>query len=111
MQNNISLEFNETVTVTGVYTKSTLSKKGQGNDSGYYKIVVNDSLDIILLPPYLKEAVRPKEEVQRLVGKNVTVRGIVLERTSLSKPGLDEQPLTVNIPCFIEIESIELAKG
>ena len=104
------LKFNEMVTVTGTYTRSTLSKVGQGGDSKYFKIVVNDSLEIILLPPYLKEALRSKEEILRFEGKKVTVTGIILERTPLSKPSLEQQPLTVDIPCFITIESIMLAK-
>ena len=108
--NNTGLQFNKKVTLTGTYVKSTISKRGQGDHHGHYKIIVNDSLEVILLPPYLKEAVRPKEEVQRFEGKKVTVTGIIRENTAFSEPSLENQPITVNIPCFITIESIHLAK-
>jgi len=111
MQNsNTGLQFNKSVSLTGTYVKGTLSKRGQGDHQGHYKIIVNDSLEVNLLPPYLKEAVRPKEEVYRFEGKKVTVTGVIQEKTAFSKPSLEEQPLTVNIPCFITIESIRLAK-
>jgi hypothetical protein len=111
MQNNNSnFQFNKKVTLTGTYVKSTLSKRGEGEHPGHYKIIVNDSMEVILLPPYLKEAVRPKEEVQRFEGKKVIVTGIIVENTAFSEPSLEDQPLTVNIPCFITIESIGLAK-
>ncbi len=111
MQNNNSdFQFNKEVTLTGIYVKSTISKMGPGDHLGHYKIIVNDSLEVILLPPYLKEAVRPKEEVQSFEGKKVSVTGIILENTAFSKPSLENQPIAVNIPCFITIESIDLAK-
>lgn len=108
--NNNDIQFNEEVTLSGVYVKSTLSKKEQGGDTGHYKIIVNDSLEVNLLPPYLKEAVRPKEEVQKFEGKKVTVTGVILKRTTFSEPSLEVQPLTINTPCFITIKSIHLAK-
>ncbi|WP_153801255.1 hypothetical protein [Foetidibacter luteolus] len=107
--NDTGFSTNEKVTLTGTYARSNLSKSGQEDGSGYYKIVVSDSLEVILLPPYKEEAVRPKEEVQRFEGKKVTVTGIVMEHTPFSKPSLEEQPVTVDIPCFITIESIQLA--
>ncbi len=108
--NNTHFQFNTKVTLTGTYVKSTISKRGQGDHPGHYKIIVNDSLEVILLPPYLKEAVRPKEEAQSFEGKKVIVTGIILENTAFSEPSLENQPITVNIPCFITIESIHLAK-
>ena len=111
MQNNsTSLQFNKKVALTGIYAKSTISKRGQADHTGHYKIIVNDTLEVNLLPPYLKEAVRPKEEVQSFEGKRVIVEGIILEKTAFSEPSLQDQPITVNIPCFITIESIRLAK-
>lgn len=107
---NIGLQYDKKVTLSGIYTKSILSKKGQAGHTGHYKIIVNDSVEVILLPPYLKEAVRSKEEVRRFEGKRVSVTGIISKSTFLSAPSLEDQPLTVNIPCFIEIESIHLAK-
>ncbi|MBC8754326.1 hypothetical protein H2O64_06560 [Kordia sp. YSTF-M3] len=111
MQNSdLDFQFNESATLTGVYTKCTISQRGQAKHSGHYKIVVNDTLEVILLPPYLKEAIRPKEEFQKFEGKKVTVTGIITEDTSFSEPSLEEQPLSVDIPCFITIESIQLAE-
>ncbi len=104
-------EYNKRVTLTGTYAKSILSKKGEGVHMGHYKIIVNDSLEVILLPPYHKEAVRPKEEVHSFEGKKVSVTGIILENTPLSLPSLEYQPQSVNIPCFTTIESIQLAES
>lgn len=111
MQNgDIDFQFNETATLTGFYVKSILSKRGEGEHTGHYKIVVNDTLEVILLPPYLKEAIRPEKEFQKFEGKKVTVTGIITEDTSFSEPSLEEQPVSVDIPCFITIVSIHLAK-
>jgi len=87
-----------------------MSRKDQADHAGHYKIIVNDSLEVNLLPPYLEDAVRPKEEVQKFEGKKVTVTGIILQHTALSKPSLEYQPQTVDVPCFITIESIHLAE-
>ncbi len=100
----------EKVTLTGVYTKSSLTKKGEGKHYGHYKIVVNDTLEVNLLPPYYKEAIRSTEEVQKFEGKKVVVTGIITENTTLSEPSLENQPLTVSVPCFITIESIRLSE-
>jgi len=108
--NNADFQFNTNVTLTGRYVKSTLSERGQGDHRGHYKIIVNDSLEVILLPPYLKESVRPDEEIKSFEEKKVIVTGIILENTAFSESSLENQPLTVNIPCFITIESIHLAK-
>jgi len=111
MQNNrFNFQFNERTTLAGIYAKSTMSERGQEVYHGHYKIIVSDSLEVNLLPPYLIESVRPKEEVQRFEGKKVVVTGIIIENTAFSRPSLDDQPLSVNIPCFITIESIHLAK-
>jgi hypothetical protein len=108
--NNADVQFNKKVTITGMYAKSNIAKRGAADNSGHYKIIVNESLEVILLPPYLKEAVRPTEEVKNFEGKKVTVTGIIMANTAFSEPSLENQPITVNIPCFITIESIELAK-
>jgi hypothetical protein len=108
--NNTDFQFNKKVTLTGTYVKSIISKRGQGDHLGHYKIIVNDFLEVILLPPYLKEAVRPEEEVQSFEGKKVIVTGIILKNTAFSEPSLENQPLTINVPCFVTIESIHLAK-
>lgn len=111
MQNDIlDFEFYKEATLTGLYTESNLAKRGEEVHTGHYKIIVNDTLEVILLPPYEKEAIRSKIEVEKFKGKKVTVRGIIVEDTDLSKSSLEEQPLSVNIPCFITIESIQLAK-
>jgi len=104
-----NLQFNKTVTLTGTYVKSILSMRGGGDHQGHYKIIVNDSLEVILLPPYLKDAVRPMEEVHSFEGKKVIVTGLIVDNTPFSEPTLENQPLTVNVPCFITIESIRLA--
>lgn len=105
---NFDIEFNKEQTIAGVYTKSILSQKGIGEHQGHYKIVVKDSLEINLLPPYMDESIRPPEEVESFEGKKVEVTGIVVPNTSLSEPSLEEQPLRVDIPCFVSIEHIEL---
>lgn len=108
--NNGNIQFNEKVTLTGVYAKSTISQRGLVDHRGHYKIIVNDTLEVNLLPPYLKEAVRPKEEVQNFEGQRVVVTGTIIKNTAFSKPSLQERPATVNIPCFITIDSISLVK-
>jgi len=111
MQNDIlDFEFNNEVTLTGLYTESNIAKRGDALHTGHYKIVVNDTLEVILLQPYKKEAIRKKEEVEKFNGKNVTVTGIIMAKTSLSAPSLENRPPSVNIPCFITIESIKLAE-
>lgn len=109
MQNTSAIEFNKEVTLIGTYTKSFLSKKENKDHSGHYKIIINDSLEVNLLPPYHKEAERPEDEVQKFEGKKVAVTGVVSKNTSLSEPSLENQPLKVDIPCFVTIESIRLA--
>ncbi len=99
----------EEVTLTGTYTKAFLAKKNSTPHMGYYKLVVSDSFEVNLLPPYKKEAKRPLDEVNRLEGKLVSVTGIVVGETAFSEPSLEIQPQTVSTPCFIEIKSITLA--
>ncbi|HAS39231.1 MAG TPA: hypothetical protein DCS93_02075 [Microscillaceae bacterium] len=104
------IKFNQKTTLTGVYTKSIIAKRGAGEHRGHYKIVVNDTLEVNLLPPYEAAAVRSSEEVARFEGKQVTVTGLLEEDTSLSEPSIENEPLTVNTPCFATIESIALAE-
>ncbi|EJL75836.1 hypothetical protein PMI13_00232 [Chryseobacterium populi] len=110
MQYNTDLQYNKEVTLTGTYTKSTLVKRGMAGHSGHYKIVINNYMEVNLLPPYHKESVRPEEEVEKFEGKKVAVTGIITQTTAFSEPSLEDQPLTVNIPCFITIKSIRLAE-
>ena len=108
--NTVDFEFYKEVTLTGIYTESTLLKRGEDSAKGYFKIVVNDTLEVTLLPPYDQKAIRPTEEVEKYKGKRVTVTGIIVEDTELDETtSIEEQPLSVNIPCFITIESITLA--
>ncbi|OJJ15395.1 hypothetical protein BKI52_38930 [marine bacterium AO1-C] len=104
------IKFNQKTTLTGIYTKRIIAKKGPGKHQGHYKIVVNDTLEVNLLPPYEAAAVRSSEEVARFEGKKVTVTGFLEEDTSLSEPTIEHEPLTVNTPCFATIESIVLAE-
>ncbi len=111
MQNEIlDFEFYKEATLTGVYVESYIIKRGEATHTGHYKIIVNDTLEVTLLPPYKKEAIRPASEVKNFKGKKVTVTGIIVANTSLSAPSIEERPTSVNIPCFITIESIQLAK-
>ncbi len=103
------IKFNQKVTLIGVYTKSIIAKRGTGEHQGHYKIVVNDTLEVNLLPPYKAASLRPTEEVARFEGKKVTVTGLLAKNTSLSEPSIERQPLKVNTPCFTTIESIALA--
>ena len=109
-KNKIDFKFNERVTLIGIYAKNIISKKGVGEHKGHYKLIVNDSIEVFLLPPYHKEAIRSKKEAQSFEGKKVEVTGIIREKTSFSVPSLENQPLTLNKPCFVSIESIQLAK-
>ena len=104
------IKFNQKSTLTGVYTKSIIAKRGAGEHRGHYKIVVNDTLEVNLLPPYEAASVRLSEEVARFEGKKVTVTGLLEEDTSLSEPTIENEPLTVNTPCFATIEAIVLAE-
>jgi hypothetical protein len=111
MENSLSnLRFNEKVTLTGVYTKSIIANRGPGEHQGHYKVIINDTLEVILLPPYHQEAIRPEEEVQLYEGKKVIVTGIISERTLLSRPSLESQPQSINIPCFVTIDDIHLVE-
>ena len=111
MKNQLTdFQFNEKTALTGVYAKSVIAQRGEGVHQGHYKIIVNDTLEVILLPPYHKEAVRPQKEVKEFEGKRVTVTGTILSNTALSKPSLESQPQTINMPCFVTIESINLEK-
>jgi hypothetical protein len=110
--NTVDFEFYKEATLTGIYTESTILKRGEDSEKGYFKIVVNDTLEVTLLPPYEKKAIRPAEEVEKYNGKRVTVTGIIVEDTELSETtSIEEQPLSVNIACFITIESIKLAEN
>ncbi len=111
MQNDIlDFEFYKEATLTGLYTESNIIKRGEITNTGHYKIIVNDTLEVILLPPYKKEAIRSAAEVKNFKGKKVTVTGVIVENTSLSAPSIEERSTSVHIPCFITIESIQLAK-
>lgn len=102
------LVFNQETSIVGIYQKCILSKRQEATHQGYYKIIVNDQLEIVLLPPYEKEAKRPADEVQQFEGKKVRVTGVVEEETYMEEPSLDYDVLTVDIPCFASIKSIEL---
>lgn len=98
------------VTLKGVYTKSVMSQKPGNNSYGHYKIVVNDTLSVNLLPPYEKESVRPEPEVAEMEGKLVEVAGVFSDRTYMEQPGIDHDAQWVNTPCFTSIEHIRLVK-
>ena len=103
-----AIKFNKKNTLVGIYTKSIITQKGTGTHRGHYKIVVNDTLEVILLPPYEVASIRPSAEIARFEGKKVKVIGVIDAETSLSEPTIEHEPLTVNIPCFVTIESIAL---
>ncbi|HEY8401455.1 MAG TPA: hypothetical protein VIK89_09350 [Cytophagaceae bacterium] len=99
------------ITVTGIYKPVSLHQKpGKTEYTGHYKIEVNDSLSVILLPPYNPESKRPSEEVKKYEGKKVKVTGIVTDKTYMEAPSIDNAPLTLSTPSFTEIKSIELAE-
>ena len=103
------IQYYQTNTLTGIYSKCILSQKGEGEHLGHYMLVVNDNLSITLLPPYLPESKRPQAEVARLEGKKVQVTGMITPQTNLSAPTRETQPLSLSMPCFISIDSIALA--
>jgi len=107
-KNTMKIKYNEVNTIKGIYLKSDLTQKKNNQNAGYYKIKVNDTLEICLLPPYNPKAIRPQEEIVEMEGKMVHVTGIILHKTYLEKPGLENEPLSINKPCFITIESIRL---
>lgn len=104
------LKYNQKATLVGVYTKNIISQRGPGEHRGHYKIVVNDSLQVMLLPPYEKEAIRSKEEVQLFEGKKVMVTGIIKEITFAYDPYGDQEPPFIFTPNFSTIEDIRLAE-
>ncbi|MCR6640641.1 MAG: hypothetical protein NVV82_16975 [Sporocytophaga sp.] len=97
------------LTVVGTYKPVSLSQKsGTEVHSGHYKIEVNDTLSIVLLPPYNPESKRPSDEVQKFEGKRVKVNGTISDKTYMEPPFIGKEPLTLSLPCFTEIKSIEL---
>lgn len=108
--NQNQIIYNNVNSITGIYSKAIVSQKNTSEHSGIYKIVTSDSLEIILLPPYMEESKRPTNEILKFEGKKVIVRGIIVEQTDLSEPTIEKQPLSVNIPCFITINEIKLAE-
>lgn len=99
------------LTVVGIYKPVSLNQKsGKEDFLGHYQIVVNDTLSIVLLPPYKPESKRPSEEVKKFNGKKVMVVGVISDKTYMEAPSLENAPLTVSIPCFTEIISMELAE-
>ena len=63
-KNNLNISYNEINTISGVYAKGILSQREEGDHMGHYKIIVNDTLEITLLPPYSKEA--KKDQLKKL---------------------------------------------
>lgn len=106
----MEIEYNKLNTVTGIYKKAFYNRKEPARHQGYYKIKVNDRLEINLLPPYDVKAVRPLSEATRLEGKTVRVRGIIVEETFMEKPDLNGSVQSLQMPCFVSIESIELVE-
>lgn len=104
------LKFGQTATLMGVYTKNVIAQKTPSQHRGLYKIVVNDTLEVMLLPPYEKAAVRLEAEVARFEGKKVIVTGRIEEITSVYDPLKEEDPPLVWIPNFATIERISLAR-
>ncbi|EAY29651.1 hypothetical protein [Microscilla marina] len=94
----------------GVYTKNVIAQKAPGKHIGLYKIVVNDTLEVMLLPPYEKAALRSPTEVKRFEGQKVVVTGRIEEVTSVYDPLKEEDPPLVWIPNFATIEKICLAR-
>lgn len=98
----------KSVTVTGVYMKSKLAVKPDFSAfSGRYKLVVNDSIEIVILPPHDNASIRSKEEVEQFENKRVRITGTISTHTYLEKPSLDNSSQTVSIPCFTSVEKIE----
>jgi hypothetical protein len=97
------------VTIIGTYKKAFLNQNDKNTEFyGQYKIEVNDSLSIILYPPYDEESKRSEEEIKNLEGKKVKVIGTIIDKTYLNEPSIDVEPQTVSIPCFIKIRFIKL---
>jgi hypothetical protein len=99
----------EIVHVEGTYTSCALAKWPQeGIPAGRYCIQVNNDLQVLLLPPYREESVRPETEVEEYAGKRVRATGVIRAKTYMEMPTLEREPLAVSIPCFSEIHRIEL---
>lgn len=110
MQDVQQLEGKE-VTVIGRYDEAIINKHRQNRvHMGHYQVRINDSLSVLLLPPFMKESKRSDDEVLRLNRKKVKVTGTISATTSMSRPSLENQPLTVNLPCFLNIKSIEVVE-
>ncbi len=109
-KNAMDIKYNEKNSVTGTYEKAFYNRKEPSRHQGYYKIKVNDRLEINLFPPYDTRAIRPLSEAKRLEGRKVCVKGIIVEETFMEKPNLKKSIQSVNTPCFVSIESIELVE-
>ncbi|WP_028978319.1 hypothetical protein [Sporocytophaga myxococcoides] len=97
------------LTVVGTYKPvSLIQKPGKEEYSGHYKVEVNDTLSIILLPPYNPESKRSADEVQKFEGKRVKVSGTISDKTYMEPPSIQNASLSLSHPCFTEIKSIEL---
>jgi len=106
----MKIKYNEVNTITGIYTKSILTRKGLIGIPEHYKLRVNEELDVILLPPYDPESVREQAEVQRMEGRLAKVTGIIVEKTYMEEPDLESPVQSVDTPCFITIENIDLVE-
>jgi hypothetical protein len=97
------------VTIIGTYKKAFLNQDERNTEFyGQYKIEVNDSLSVILYPPYDQESKRSEDEIKNLEGKKVKVIGTISDITYLNEPSLEEPSQTVSIPCFVKIRFIKL---
>lgn len=101
-------KYGQKATLVGVYAKEIFHKRAP--IEGYYKIVVNDTMSVLLLQPYMKEALRSKKEVRRFFGKKVMVTGVVRDYSLMHDPEEDEEPPIFIAPCFESIEDIRLAE-
>ncbi|TRX59498.1 hypothetical protein FNH22_10085 [Fulvivirga sp. M361] len=101
----------QTVTLQGIYVESKLAQKpAKGVHTGRYSLKISETLEVLLLPPYMPASVRPTEEADRFKGKRVQIKGIVEPRTYMDKPTLEYQPQSVSIPCFVEVSDIKLVQ-
>jgi hypothetical protein len=107
--NEIKQNNGKEVAITGIYKKALLNQNDKNTTFyGVYKIEVNDTLSVILCPPYNPESKRSAYEIKRLEGKKVKVIGTISDKTFLNEHSIDSAPQTVSMPCFIKIRFIKL---
>ena len=95
------------VRVVGIYQQADIRKRPipPAVYRGNVKIVLNSSGGILLYPMWHPDAIRYPEEIERYEGQRVIVTGRVVPEA----PGDPRGAATLIGPCFVTVDTIELA--